>query len=91
MFTTWCLVIGLLLILMGLTDTLVKRLPISASALYLLAGYLLGNDVYGLLQLDLMRDAKLIEHLTEVAVLVSLFAVGLRLRVRLSDPLWRWR
>ncbi|MCM5680770.1 cation:proton antiporter [Schlegelella sp. S2-27] len=89
MFTTWCLLIGLLLILMGLTDTLLKRLPVSASALYLLAGYLLGNDVYGLLQLDLMRDAKLIEHLSEVAVLVSLFAVGLRLRVRLSDPLWR--
>jgi NhaP-type Na+/H+ or K+/H+ antiporter len=89
MFTTWCLVIGFLLILMGLTDTLVRRLPISASALYLVAGYLLGREGLGLLRLDMVQDARLIEHLTEVAVLVSLFAVRLRLRVRLSDPIWR--
>ena len=89
MFVTWCLIIGFLLILMGLTDTLVRRLPVSASALYLVAGYLLGREGLGLLRLDMVQDARLIEHLTEVAVLISLFAVGLRLRVRLSDPIWR--
>jgi NhaP-type Na+/H+ or K+/H+ antiporter len=88
MLTTWCLVIGLLLIGMGLTDTLRRDLPISSAALYLLAGWLIGPQVAGLLHLDLFADARLLEVLTEGAVLISLFAVGLRLRVRLTDRLW---
>jgi len=88
MLTTWCLVIGLLLIGMGLTDTVRRDLPFSASALYLLAGWLIGPQVGGLLQLNLFDDARLLEVLTEAAVLISLFAVGLRLRVRLTDRLW---
>jgi NhaP-type Na+/H+ or K+/H+ antiporter len=88
MLTAWCLVIGVLLIGMGLTDTLRRGLPFSASALYLLAGWLIGPHGGGLLQLDLLRDARLLETVTEVAVLISLFAVGLRLRVRLTDRLW---
>ncbi|HSW25496.1 MAG TPA: cation:proton antiporter [Burkholderiaceae bacterium] len=88
MTTTWCLVIGVLLIGMGLTDTVRRDLPFSASALYLLAGWLIGPHAGGLLHLDLFADAKLLESLTEAAVLISLFAVGLRLRVRLTDRLW---
>ncbi len=88
MTTTWCLVIGVLLIGMGLTDTMRRDLPFSASALYLLAGWLIGPHAGGLLHLDLFADAKLLESLTEAAVLISLFAVGLRLRVRLTDRLW---
>ena len=88
MTTTWCLVIGVLLIGMGLTDTMRRGLPFSASALYLLAGWLVGPQVGGLLHLDLFADAQLLEGLTEAAVLISLFAVGLRLRVRLTDRLW---
>lgn len=88
MLTTWCLVIGLLLIGMGLTDTLRRGLPFSSAALYLLAGWLIGPQVSGLLHLDLFADARLLEVLTEAAVLISLFAVGLRLRVRLTDRLW---
>lgn len=88
MLTTWCIVIGLLLIGMGLTDTVRREMPFSASALYLLAGWLIGPQVGGLLHLDLFADAGLLEVLTEAAVLISLFAVGLRLRVRLTDRLW---
>jgi sodium/hydrogen antiporter len=88
MLTTWCLVIGVLLIGMGLTDTIRRDLPISSAALYLLAGWLIGPQVAGLVHLDLFADAGLIEVLTEAAVLISLFAVGLRLRVRLTDRLW---
>lgn len=88
MLTTWCVVIGLLLIGMGLTDTMRRDLPLSSAALYLLAGWLIGPQVWGLLHLDLFADARLIEMLTEAAVLISLFAVGLRLRVRLTNRLW---
>lgn len=89
MFVTWCLIIGVLLVVIGLTDTWRQQLPFSTSALYLLAGYLLGPEVFGLLELRLSADAVLLERLAEAAVLISLFAVGLRLRAPLSDPLWR--
>lgn len=88
MFMTWCVLIGVLLIGIGLTDTLRRDLPVSASALYLLAGWVLGPQVSGLLSLELDADAAIVERFTEVALLISLFAVGLRLRVRLSDRLW---
>lgn len=88
MFAIWCLIIGVLLILIGLTDSLRQRLPVSASALYLVAGYLLGPQMLGFMQLTLSTDASMFERLTEAAVLISLFAVGLRLRVALSDRLW---
>lgn len=88
MFITWCLLIGVLLIGIGLTDTVRRDLPFSASALYLLVGWLLGPQILGLVMLDLEHDAVVLERITETAVLISLFAVGLRLRVRLTDRLW---
>lgn len=88
MFTTWSLVGGLLLIAIGLSDTWRQQLPVSSSALYLLAGALVGPQAFGLIRLELQADAVLLEHLAEVAVLISLFAVGLRLRVRLADRIW---
>ena len=78
-FIAWCLIVGVLLIVIGITDTWRQNMPFSTSALYLGAGWLLGPQGLGFLQLSL----------AEGAVLVSLFAVGLRLRVPLSDPLWR--
>jgi NhaP-type Na+/H+ or K+/H+ antiporter len=89
MFTTWCLLCGALLITVGLSDTWRQSLPFSTSAIYLVAGYLVGPEVFALLDLSLDSDAKLLEHLAEAAVLISLFAVGLRLRARLRDRLWR--
>ena len=88
-FIAWCLIVGVLLIVIGITDTWRQNMPFSTSALYLGAGWLLGPQGLGFLQLSLVDDAVLLERLAEGAVLVSLFAVGLRLRVPLSDPLWR--
>jgi NhaP-type Na+/H+ or K+/H+ antiporter len=88
-FTLWCLLCGALLIAVGLSDTWRQNLPFSTSAIYLLAGWLLGPEALGLLTLRLDADARWIEHLAEAAVLVSLFAVGLRLHVGPKDPIWR--
>ena len=87
--TTWFLIVGLLLILVGLTDTWRREMPVCSAALYLVAGHLLGPEVFGFLDLDLKRDAVLLERLTEAAMLLSIFAVGLRLRAPLHDRLWR--
>ena len=88
MFTTWCLICGVLLIAIGLSDTWRQQLPFSTSAIYLVAGYLLGPEAFGVLSLNLDADAEWLERLAEVAVLISLFAVGLRLRSNLSDRIW---
>ncbi|MGO4158841.1 cation:proton antiporter [Cupriavidus sp. YAF13] len=91
MFGTWAWVIGALLVTMGLISSQVKRLPLSASALYLLFGIGLGPWGLGLIRGDVTdRDhAAALEIVTEIALLVSLFAVGLRLRVHPRDRLWR--
>jgi len=83
----WFIVVGALLIAMALGGSVLKRLPLSTSILYLLVGYTLGR--FGVSQLDPYGQAKLLEHLTEVAVIVSLFTAGLKLRAPLRDTQWR--
>lgn len=91
MFATWALVIGALLITMGLIDFMVKRLPMSPSGLYLLVGMALGPGGAGLIVLDLTDPGhvKVLEWITELAVLVALFGVGLRMRVQMTYRVWR--
>lgn len=84
----WFLIVGAVLVFMGIAATALKRLPCSAAMFYLAIGYALGPSGTGLLVLDAVRDAPLLRLLTEVALLVSLFAIGLRLRVPLFDRLW---
>ncbi|HLL55644.1 MAG TPA: cation:proton antiporter [Myxococcaceae bacterium] len=83
----WFLVVGALLVAMALGGSLVKRLPLSTSLLYLLVGFVLGWTGVG--GLDPYAQTKLLEHLSEVAVIVSLFTAGLKLRAPLRDPRWR--
>jgi NhaP-type Na+/H+ or K+/H+ antiporter len=56
---------------------------------YLAAGAALSQLGAGLLDVDPLRDAALLERITEVAVIVSLFTAGLKLRLPLTDPQWR--
>ncbi len=85
----WFLIVGAVFVLMALANSSLERLPLSSSLLYLLIGIGIGPVGLGLLELDPIGDAKLLEHLTEVAVIVSLFTSGLKLRAKLRDPIWR--
>lgn len=87
--TLWYLIVGAVLLGMGVATSALRAMPCSTAMVYLLLGLLLGPAGAGLLHLDLARDATLLRQVVEVAMLVSLFAIGLRLRVPLSDPLWR--
>jgi NhaP-type Na+/H+ or K+/H+ antiporter len=80
--------IGLLLVMTAIVGSMVRRLPLTTTLLYLAAGVALGPAGAGLLRIDAVRDAELLERLTEIAVLVSLFAAGLKLRQALSDARW---
>jgi len=73
---------------MSLMRTVLERLPLSPAMLYLVAGYALGPSGAGLVHLDPFANAELLTLITEIALLISLFAVGLRLRVELSDRIW---
>lgn len=87
--TAWFLLAGLLLILMGLVGSVIDRLPLSTGLLYLAIGYALGPAGLGILHLDPVRDAAVLERVFEIAVLISLFTLGLKLRPAFADPLWR--
>src|ERR687898_800480 len=87
--TYWFIVVGALLILMALSGSVLKRLPLSTSMLYLGAGVLIGPLALNLTRFDPIAESAIIERITEVAVIVSLFSAGLKLRVPLRDSLWR--
>jgi len=87
--TLWYLIVGAVLMGMGVATSALRHLPVSSAMIYLVLGVLLGPAGAGLLDLDLERDARLLREIVEIALLVSLFAIGLRLRVPLNDPLWR--
>ena len=88
-FTLACIVAGALLIAMTLGGSFIARLPLSAAMLYLGVGVAVSPVGLGLLKLDALKNAVLLERLTEVAVLISLFTAGMKLEFRLRDGRWR--
>lgn len=86
--TLWFLIVGAVLVFMGIAATTFRRLPCSAAMFYLAIGYALGPPGIGLLHLDMAGDAHMLRMITEIALLVSLFAIGLRLRLPVLDALW---
>ena len=88
-FAQWSLFVGVLLVTMVLASSVPGRLPLSSAMVYLALGWLLGPEVMNVLRADPLRDAAVLEHVAEAALLISLFAVGLRLGVPLRDRRWR--
>ncbi|HUG39250.1 MAG TPA: cation:proton antiporter [Longimicrobiales bacterium] len=84
----WFIVVGLLLVAMALADSLLRRLPLTTAMLYLAGGVLLGPLALGLIALDPVRHAPLLERVAEIVVIVSLFAAGLKLRAPLTERRW---
>lgn len=85
----WALFIGALMVSMVLAGTLLGRLPLSSAMVYLALGWVLGPGGLNVLRPDPFLHAGVLERLTEVALLISLFAVGLQLGVPLRDRRWR--
>lgn len=85
----WSLFAGLLLISMVLTGTVLRRLPLSSAMIYLVLGWLLGPDAANVLRPDPVLNSGILERIAEIALLISLFSVGLQLGVPLRDIRWR--
>ena len=86
--TTWAAVAGLLLIVMALGDSLLARLPLSTSMLYLLAGVAVSPLWLGWTALAPASHTKGLERLAEIVVLLSLFGSGLKMSAGFGDGRW---
>ena len=84
----WFLIIGVLLVVVAVSGTVVKRLPFTATMVYLALGAVLGPIGFALFFVDPLSSSALLERAAEVAVIVSLFTTGLKLRTPLRDKLW---
>jgi len=84
----WSVVIGLLLIFLALSGTVLSRLPLSTAMLYLGVGTLVSPWGLDLVRFDMWEHMPLLERLTEIIVLVSLFTAGLKLSPGLKDRSW---
>ena len=84
----WFAIAGSLLVLMALSGSVLSRMPISTSMLYLGAGVVAGPLALGLAAPAWGDHARLLEHMTEVIVLLSLFTSGLKMSVGLNERRW---
>ncbi len=85
----WFLLIGGLLLVMGLTPTVLKRAPITTAIIYLAVGVLVGPSALNLFHFNPLKESALLEALTEVAVLISLFSAGVKMPVPFKWTRWR--
>lgn len=81
--------LGLLLLALVLMASLLPRLPISSAMLYMSVGMVLGPWGLELVAFDLRQHARVLEFASELALLISLFAVGLQLGIPWRDERWR--
>lgn len=87
-FALWSVIVGLLLVLMALASTVLKRLPLSTAMLYLIVGIGVSPVGLGLLHVQLQTHARVLERMAEIVVLLSLFTAGLKLSAGLHDRRW---
>ena len=87
-FLFWMGLTGALLLLMALLSAYLRRLPITTSAIYLGLGLLVSSFGLNLIEVNFIEWRVVFEHMTEIAVIVSLFIGGLKLRLPLKDHCW---
>ena len=85
----WFLLVGGLLLARGLTSSMLKRLPVTPAIIYLAVGLLVGPTVLNAFHFNPLKQSALLEVLTEVAVLISLFSAGVKMPAPVSFARWR--
>ena len=85
----WFLLVGGLLLFMALTYSRLKYLPVTSAIIYLAVGLLVGPTVLNVFHFNPLKQSALLEVLTEVAVLISLFSAGVKMPTPVSFRRWR--
>lgn len=86
---SWFLLIGFLMLSRGLGSRYLQRLPFTSANVYLAIGLLLGPTILNLFYFDPIKQSALLETLTEIAVLISLFSAGVKMPVPVQIAHWR--
>jgi NhaP-type Na+/H+ or K+/H+ antiporter len=87
--TQWFIFVGGLLLFMGLTASILKRSSVTSAIIYLAVGVLVGPTALNLFHFNPLKESALLEVLTEVAVLISLFSAGVKMPVPFTVARWR--
>jgi NhaP-type Na+/H+ or K+/H+ antiporter len=86
-FEAAALVFGLLLIVGALASGLAHRSFLSMTAVFVVAGFVLGEGGVGLLEFD--AESPFVEELATVALIVILFRDGLEVEAEMLQKAWR--
>ena len=86
--THWFLLIGALLLARGLSSTILQHSPFTSSIFYLIVGIVAGPTGFNLFRFDPLAQSAVLETMTEVAVLISLFSAGVKMPVPVTLPRW---
>ena len=85
----WFLLVGGLLIFMGLTASRLRSLPVTSAIIYLAVGLLLGPSLLDMFHFNPLKQSALLEVLTEIAVLISLYSAGVKMPAPVIMKNWR--
>jgi NhaP-type Na+/H+ or K+/H+ antiporter len=84
----WFLLIGWLMLARGLAVTTIARSPVTSSIVYLCVGMLMGPSFFNIFSFDPTKESALLEMLTQVALLISLFSAGIKMPVPFTLARW---
>jgi NhaP-type Na+/H+ or K+/H+ antiporter len=87
--TAWFVIAGAMFVTMSVLAPRLKNLPLSAPVIYLAVGLLLGPTMLGFFSVDPFEHSAVLEVITEIAVLISLFAAGTKMPLPFSWARWR--
>jgi sodium/hydrogen antiporter len=85
----WFFLIGCLMLARGLAATTITRLPVTSAIFYLTVGLLLGPTFANFFNFDPLKQSAILEVVTEIAVLISLFSAGVKMPVPVTWERWR--
>lgn len=86
----WLVLIGGILLAMGFTAHFMRRLPITNPMVYLAVGFIIGPTLLNLFHFNPLKEAAVLERITEMAVVLSLFTAGLKMPVPVKLREWRF-
>lgn len=85
----WFILIGFTMLCIGFLAPSMRRVPLTPAIVYLAVGVILGPTLLSVFHFNPLRQSELLELLTELAVLVALFAAGIKMPAPVSWKRWR--
>src|SRR3990172_6392203 len=77
------------MVAMGVMAALLRRMPLTTAIVYLVVGIVLGPTVLNLFHFNPLKESAGLELLTEAAVLIALFAAGMKMPAPVTWSRWR--